>query len=78
MLSNKSFQSMPPFRAAFSSLMCASPSTCPAKDTGRNIRAGQFQDMLGIEEGIKKRKEKRQYTRRIIKAMPGGRIAEEK
>jgi hypothetical protein len=34
--------------------------------------------MLGIEEGIKKRKEKRQYTRRIIKAMPGGRIAEEK
>jgi hypothetical protein len=47
--------------------MCASPSTCPAKDAGRNIRAGQFQDMLGIEEGIKRRKEKRQYTRRIIK-----------
>jgi hypothetical protein len=34
--------------------------------------------MLGIEEGIKRRKEKRQYTRRIIKAMTGGRIAEEK
>ncbi|MDD2353578.1 MAG: hypothetical protein PHX56_08520 [Atribacterota bacterium] len=30
---------------------------CPAKDTGKNIRAGQFQDMLGIEEGIKRRKE---------------------
>jgi hypothetical protein len=58
--------------------MCASPSTCPAKDTGRNIRAGQLQDMLGIEEGIKRRKEKRQYTRRIIKSMPGGRIAREK
>jgi hypothetical protein len=39
-------------------LICASPSTCPAKDTGRNIRAGQFQDMLGIEEGIKRRKER--------------------
>ncbi|HKK83104.1 MAG TPA: hypothetical protein VJ958_02625 [Atribacterota bacterium] len=38
-------------------LLCASPSTCPAKDTGKNIRAGQFQDMLGIEQG--KRKEKR-------------------
>jgi len=49
MLSNKSFQSMPPFCADL------------------HIRAGQFQDMLGIEEGIKRRKEKRQYTRRIIK-----------
>jgi hypothetical protein len=59
MLSNKSFQSMPSFRAALSSLMCASPSTCPAKDTGKNTRVGQFQDMLGIEEGIKRRKEKK-------------------
>ena len=38
-------------------LLCASPSTCPAKDTGKNIYAGQFPDMLGIEEGIKRRKE---------------------
>jgi len=34
--------------------------------------------MLGIEEGIKRRKEKRQYTRRIIKGMTAGRIAEDK
>jgi hypothetical protein len=34
--------------------------------------------MLGIDEGIKRRKEKRQYTRRIIKVMTAGRIAEEK
>jgi hypothetical protein len=58
--------------------MCASPSTCPAWNIPRHTRAGQFQDMLGIEEGIKRRKEKRQYTRRIIKAMTDGRIAEEK
>jgi hypothetical protein len=32
--------------------MCASPSTCPAKDTG------QFQDMLGISEGSKIIKER--------------------
>jgi hypothetical protein len=38
--------------------LCASPSTCPAKDTGENIRAGQFQDMLGMEEGIRRRKER--------------------
>jgi hypothetical protein len=38
--------------------LCASPSTCPAKDTGGNIRAGQFPDMLGIEEGSKIRKER--------------------
>jgi hypothetical protein len=47
--------------------MCASPSTCPAWNRIKHTRAGQFQDMLGIEEGIKRRKEKRQYTRRIIK-----------
>jgi hypothetical protein len=41
-------------------LSCASPSTCPAKDTGKNIRAGQFHDMLGIEEGIKRRIKERQ------------------
>jgi len=39
-------------------LLCASPSTCPAKDTEKNIRAGQFQDMLGIGEGIKRKKER--------------------
>jgi len=38
-------------------LLCASPSTCPAKDTGKNIRAGQFQDMLGNRAGEKKREE---------------------
>jgi hypothetical protein len=38
--------------------LCASPSTCLAKDTGENIRAGQFQDMLGIEEAIKRRRER--------------------
>jgi len=49
--------------------LCASPSTCPAKDTARNIRAGQFQDMLGIEEVLKEeKKERRQYTRQIIKS----------
>ena len=69
LLSNKSFQSRL-FRLFCSTvfLLCASPSTCPAKDTVRNIRAGQFQDMLGIEEGIKRIKEEnRQYTRQIIK-----------
>jgi len=38
--------------------MCASPSTCPAWNIPRHTRAGQFQDMLGIEEGIKRRKER--------------------
>jgi len=38
--------------------LCASPSTCPAKDKVKNIRAGQFQDMLGKEEGnIRERQE---------------------
>ena len=37
--------------------LCASPSTCPAKDTGGNIRAGQFQDMLGIGESSKRERE---------------------
>jgi len=38
----------------FRLLLRASPSTCPAKDTGENIRAGQFQDMLGIGEGTRR------------------------
>jgi len=38
--------------------LCASPSTCPAENTGENIRAGQFQDMLGIGKGIRRRKER--------------------
>ena len=57
LLSSQSFQSR--LSRLFCStvfLPCASPSTCPAKDTGGNIRAGKFQDMLGIGEGIKRRK----------------------
>lgn len=52
------FRAYPRFVLLKRLLLCASPSTCPAKDTGKNIRAGQFQDMLGIEEGIKRIKER--------------------
>lgn len=48
MLSNKSFQSMPSFYAALSSPVVRISINCLAKDTGKNIRAGHFPDMLGI------------------------------
>lgn len=51
-------------------LLCASPSTCPAEDTGKNIRAGQFKDMLGTGEGIKRRKEREEAIHPPGQKMP--------
>jgi len=45
---------MPPFRAALLSPIVRISINLPCveyKNTGKNIRAGQFQDMLGIGEG---------------------------